>query len=72
MDGRNPSPLISPGASILELSDLESGIGNHLCKLLLGGKLLDGFDEVLVRRPITGENGTKKGDNGERVLLVEP
>ena len=48
MDACNPAPQIRPGATFAHLPDLESRIGNHLCKLWLGWEPADRFDKVLV------------------------
>jgi hypothetical protein len=49
----------------------ESGVPDHLSKLLLRGEALDGLNQVLVGVTVTGNKLTHQRNDRERILLVD-
>ena len=70
----NPVPEVDPRSALalMHPASHEASVLDHLRELGLRRELADALDEVLVRGAVPGEDRAEEGDDGERVLVVDP
>ena len=74
MNTGDSAPQINPRAALalVHRARREASVRNHLRKVRLWREPTNALHEVLIRLAVAGEDGPQQGDDGERVLVVQP